>query len=105
MLRRTRGIRLPLLTLFLVTAFVFGGGKALLASSCGSPRYDPRGIWYWACGWSGSDLCSDGTVQTWCDDDCYYSHGLPYGGMLYSCYTTGDEGLYWLSYADCVCNE
>lgn len=80
MSRHLRTIRLVLLTVFCVTAFSLGGGKNLLASSCGSPTYNPNGVWYWACGWSSSDLCSDGTVQMWCDDDCYFYHNMQNGG-------------------------
>jgi hypothetical protein len=88
----------------LSTGIRCGGGssKECRGVECGTLYYSPNGVYYWGCGWFSSDPCSDGSLANSCDSTCVQAHN-DNGGNLISCQSTGDESLYWLNWADCVC--
>jgi|SRR5215471_558798 len=102
MFSRSRTVRNWSFVVLLVALVASGAAQEALASDCGSIHYSPDGFWYSNCGWYSSDPCADNTAAYASHNDCFLAFRT--SGTVYSCYAPGGDGLYYWSYADCVCS-
>ncbi len=102
MLRYTRWMKRGAFVVLLTVAVILGPARNAMAFPCSYSGGSGQTVSIWACGWFGTDPCSDGTAESICDYLCWQYYSGPLTWMT-SCQSSDGGNGWWLSWAECAC--